>query len=217
MKLLLTSSGFANDATVKTLVELVGKPLVETTIVFVPTASNVESGDKSWFIKDLVQIKGLGFKTISIADISAVEEDVWRPQFEAADVLFFEGGDTYHLMSWVRKSGLEKMLPEMFKSKVWVGVSAGSMILGTDLNLRLSNILYGENVEQEPMRGLGYVDFYFFPHLNSSFFPARVDATVREALKDIPTKTYVLEDGAALKVVDGVVERVGEGQCLEFN
>jgi dipeptidase E len=42
MKLLLTSAGITNKSIANALFELVGKSPEETTIVFIPTASNVE-------------------------------------------------------------------------------------------------------------------------------------------------------------------------------
>lgn len=217
MKLLLTSNGLANESIAKTLFELVGKKPQDTSLVFIPTASNVEPGNKDWFINDLLNIRKQNFKSVAITDISAVSEDVWRPQIEEADVLFFEGGNTYHLMRWLNKSGLTKMLPEFLKTKVYVGVSAGSMVTCADLNLRLSTLIYGDEVETESMAGLGLVDFYFLPHLNSPHFPARMEENLRNAIKEISRKTYALDDGMALKMVDGRVELVGEGKYLEFN
>ena len=172
MKFLLTSGGLTNQAISETLFELVGKKPEDTSLVFIPTASNVETGDKSWFINDLINIKNQGFKSIAIADISAVLEEIWRPQLEEADVLFFEGGNTYHLMRWINKSGLVKLLPELLKSRVYVGLSAGSMVPSPDLALRLSQKIYGDDMEEKPMDGLNFVDFYLLPHLNSPHFPA---------------------------------------------
>ena len=217
MKLLLSSNGFSNQEIANTLFDLVGKKPEDTSLVFVPTASNVEMGDKDWFINDLININKQNFKSIAIADISAVPEKIWRPQFEDADVLFFEGGETYHLMNWVNKSGLAKLLPDMLKTKVYMGLSAGSMITSPDLNLRLSKVIYGEDAAENSMPGLGLVDFYFLPHLNNSHFGARIEATLKDAMKDITRKTYVLDDYSALKVVDGKVEHVGGGEYLEFN
>ncbi len=57
MKLLLTSSGLANKSISNALFELIGKKPEETTIVFIPTASNVEVGDKDWLITDLINLK----------------------------------------------------------------------------------------------------------------------------------------------------------------
>ncbi|TSC70434.1 MAG: peptidase S51 dipeptidase E [Parcubacteria group bacterium Gr01-1014_46] len=98
MKLLLTSGGLTNKSISDALFEMVGKKAEDTKLCFIPTASNVEIGDKDWFINDLINIHKQGFKSVSIVDISAVPENIWRPQMEQADVLFFEGGNTYHLM-----------------------------------------------------------------------------------------------------------------------
>ena len=104
MKLLLTSAGITNPSIAKALFELVGKKPEDTSLVFIPTASNLETGDKTWVADDLRNLKKQNFKAIDIVDISAVEKSVWLPKMEAADVLFFEGGNTYHLMEWMQKS-----------------------------------------------------------------------------------------------------------------
>jgi dipeptidase E len=217
MKLLLTSGGLTNKSIEKALFELVGKKPEDTSLCFIPTASNVEIGDKDWFINDLKNIDKQNFKLVSIVDISAVSEDVWRPQIEEADVLFFEGGNTYHLMRWINKSGLVKILPELLKTKVYVGLSAGSMVTNPDLALRLSQIIYGGDMEEKNMDGLGFVDFYFLPHLNSPYFPARMEENAKKVAGEISKKIYFLDDQSALKVIDGKVEVISEGKYLEFN
>ena len=168
MKLLLTSGGLTNSSIAKALFDLTGKKPEETTLVFIPTASNVEAGDKGWLIADLLNLQKQNFRSIEITDISAVDENIWKTSLENADVLFFEGGNTYHLMRWLNKSGLTKLLPELLKDKVYVGVSAGSMVTNPDLALKLSQQIYEEDMlETEEIAGLNFVDFYFLPHLNS--------------------------------------------------
>jgi dipeptidase E len=218
MKLLLTSAGLTNDSIAHALFELAGKKPEDTSLVFIPTASNVETGDKGWLIDDLVNLKKQGFKLIDIADISAVSEEVWRPKFEKADVLFFEGGNTYHLMEWINKSGLAALLPDLLKTRVYVGVSAGSMVTNKDLMLKTSQMLYGEDLDKtENMAALNYVGFYFLPHLNSEYFTRFRKENLEEAVKGMTEKVYALDDRSALKVVDGNVEIVSEGEYLEFN
>jgi dipeptidase E len=218
MKLLLTSAGISNPSIAKALIDLVGKRPEETTIAFVPTAANVEMGDKGWFISDLARLKDQGFKSIDIADISALEPNVWKQKFEAADVLFFEGGNTYHLMHWMNQSGLTPLLREYLQTKVYVGVSAGSMVVAPDLILKISQIVYGEDLDQtEEMAALGLVDFYVLPHLGSQDFENVTEPIVRKAAANIGRKTYVLDDQSAIKVIDGVAEVVSEGKWFEIN
>jgi dipeptidase E len=218
MKLLLTSAGITNKSIANALFEMVGKKPEDTIVVFIPTASNVETGDKEWLITDLINLQNQNFKEITITDISAVPESVWRPQFEKADVLFFEGGNTYHLMEWINKSGLINILPELLKTKVWVGVSAGSMVLCKDLQLKTSQVIYEEDLEKtENLLALNYVDFYFLPHLNSEWFIKLRKENIEKAVEGMTEKIYCMDDNGAVKVVDGKVEVVTEGEYLEFN
>ena len=217
MKLLLTSGGLTNKLIANALFELVDKESKETSLVFIPTASNVEKGDKSWLIDDLVNLKKQNFKSIEIADISAVDKKIWLPKMEDADVLFFEGGNTYHLIEWVNKSGLKEILPRLLKTRIYVGVSAGSMITNKDLALKLSQIIYEEDYKKENMLGLNFVDFYFLPHLNSEWFLKMREDNIKRATKGMKEKIYALDDGCALKVVDRKVEIIGDGKTIILN
>lgn len=98
MKFLLTSAGITNKSIAKALFELTQKKPQETTVAFIPTASNAEEGDKLWLIEDLISLKELQFKSIEITDISAVDETIWKASLKRADVIYFEGGNDYHLM-----------------------------------------------------------------------------------------------------------------------
>ncbi|OGH48363.1 MAG: hypothetical protein A3G66_04010 [Candidatus Levybacteria bacterium RIFCSPLOWO2_12_FULL_39_17] len=118
MKLLLTSSGKTNKSIESALLELLGKPFEKANLIFVPTAANAEQGDKSWLVDDMNNFRKMNFASFDIVDISAVSKDVWLPSFNKADVLVFGGGNTYHLLNWIKKSGLEKILPELLKTKV---------------------------------------------------------------------------------------------------
>ncbi|MFC1701001.1 Type 1 glutamine amidotransferase-like domain-containing protein [Patescibacteria group bacterium] len=218
MKLLLTSSGITNNSIANALFELTNKKPEETTVVFIPNASNIESGDKDWFITDLINLKKQNFKSIEITDISAVDEKIWKPSLERADVLFFEGGNTYHLMRWLNKSGLSKLLPNLLKDKVYVGVSAGSMVTNPDLALKLSQAIYEEDMlETEELDGLNFVDFYFLPHLNSECFKKMRKDNIEKVGQEINRPIYALDDDSALKIVDGKIEVITEGEWFVIN
>ncbi|MBN2095632.1 MAG: Type 1 glutamine amidotransferase-like domain-containing protein [Candidatus Aenigmarchaeota archaeon] len=218
MKLLLTSMGLTNDSIASALFEMTGKRPEETTLVFIPTASNAEAGDKSWLIADLINLKKLNFKAIEITDISAVDETIWKPSLERADVLFFEGGNTYHLMRWLNKSGLAKALPELLKDKVYVGLSAGSMVTNPDLSLKLSQELFEEDMlETEELKGLNFVDFYFLPHLNSEWFKKVRKENIEKVGQEISRKIYALDDNSALKIIGNKIEVISEGEWFVIN
>lgn len=218
MRLLLTSGGLSNKSIVDALLELTEKSFSELNLAFVPTASNVEKGDKDWLIDDLIRCKNLGFKSIDIVDISAIPRDLWFPRFQEADIFFIEGGNTFHLMYWIEKSGMKELLPELLKTKVYVGVSAGSMVACKSLGLSTSERLYhGEVGKYEKDRGLGLVDFSIRPHLNSPYFPNVNLKNLEEISKDFPDTFYTIDDNTAIKVIDEKMEIISEGKWKRFN
>ncbi|MFA5023983.1 MAG: Type 1 glutamine amidotransferase-like domain-containing protein [Patescibacteria group bacterium] len=218
MKLLLTSYGLANQSIAKALLELVGKPAQETTIVFIPTAMNMARGTKDWFINDLNNIKKQGFKFIDIVDISALPKEVWLPKIENGDVLFFSGGSVPHLMRWLKESGLAELLPELLKTRVYVGISAGSTVTNPDLALsnREKKEYYQEQFGYNGEEALNFVDFYTRPHFNSPkhLFSRKEDS--EKFAQETGKTVYCLDDESALKVVDGKVEVISEGECLKL-
>lgn len=218
MKLLLTSAGLKNQSIVKALFELVGKKPEETSLVFIPTAANVEAGDKGWLIDDLIHCKEQNFKSIEITDIAAVGSDIWLPSLEQADVIFFGGGNPNYLMEQINTSGLAEKLPQLLETRVYAGISAGSMVTSPDMSLRISQMLYDEDWDRSTaMTGLNYVDFHVMPHLNSEYFTKITKENIDTALKGITEKAYALDDQSALKIIDGHVEVVSEGEWASWN
>lgn len=215
MKLLLTSAGLSNPSISKALEGLLGKSTQGVKLAFIPTAANVEPGDKSWMIDDLNNFRKAGFE-VDIVDISAVPKEVWLPRLSEAEVLFLGGGNTFHLMHWVKQSGLQEELPSLLKTRVYAGISAGSCIAGPTIYNSVQN-LFGEKYELEIKEGIGLVDFQFIPHLNSPYFDRIREENLQEAAKDLTEPVYALDDSSALKIVDGKVEVVGEGKYLTFN
>ncbi len=218
VKLLLTSGGITNDTIKNALADLVGKPLDQTSLAFIPTAADVGDHDKSWLIDDMARCKNLGLKLLDIVNIAALPKEQWEPRLQSADILFFSGGNTFHLMYWLDKSGLSKKLPTFLRAKIYVGSSAGSMVAGKNISLSQAKSLYHEDTgRQQDENALGLVDFLFLPHLNSSYFPKVREEILREDTKDIKEQIYALDDNTAVKVDGGKVEVVGEGKYLILN
>ncbi len=219
MKLLLTSNGLSNQSIAKALFEMVGKRAAETKIAFIPTSMNIEKDDKGWFVNDLNNIEKQGLKNFDIVDISALPKEVWLPRLEAADVLFFSGGNTSHLMRWLDESGLTELLPELLKTRVYAGISAGSIVTNPSLALSSKDkqIYYEENFGYKTEKGLGLVDFYVRPHFNSPHFTRASKDYLESIAKDIPGIIYALDDNSALTFVDGNLEIISEGEYLILN
>lgn len=211
MKLLLTSAGFTNSIISDSLAELAGKPFDQLSLAFIPTAANMEDEDKQWLIEDLYRCKKLGFEAIDVIDVAAIPEECWQLRLQKADVILIGAGDTTYLLEQIRTSGLADQLSKLLDSKVYVGISAGSMIVGPPIARELSEELFGEEGT-----GLDFVDFLVKPHLNSPYFPERSPEGMKATFTNPPRTAYVLDDNSAVMVDGDKTEVVSEGEWYKF-
>lgn len=218
MKLLLTSGGLANDSIIKALSELVHKPFNELKLAFIPTASNLEAGDKRWLIKDLEACKNLNFLSIDIVDISALPKTIWQKRLEDSDIILVEGGNTYHLMYWLNHSGLAQIITELLKTRVYIGISAGSLIatpciINANSEKQLA-IDIGDTIYDD---GLSLVNFMIAPHIKSSYFLDYTFEKLEQEAKDYKHPIYGLDNNSAIKIDGDKVEIISEGEWKKFN
>ena len=179
---------------------------------------NAARGSKDWYINDLYNIKRQGFKFIDIVDISALPKEICLSKIENGDVLFFSGGSTYHLMYWLKKSGLAELLPELLKTRVYVGISAGSIVTNPAVAYPDGGKkrYYEENFGHCNDEALNLVDFYIYPHFNSPKHQNSNEENLKKTAEETKKNVYGLDDESALKVVDGLVTIVSEGNCLKL-
>ena len=218
MKLLLTSSGITNKSIEKALLGLLGKPFKNASLIFVPTAANAEEGDKSWLVDNMYNFKKLGFASFDIIDIVSVSKDIRLRSFNKADILVFGGGNVEYLLKCISRSGLRKLLPKFLETKIYVGISAGSMITAKNISLSSSSVLYYEQTGSlKNTKGLGFIDFELWPHLNSVWFPKVRLPYLTNLANKIPHAFYAIDDSTAIKVADKKISVVSEGQWKKFN
>ncbi len=212
LKLFLTSSGITNRSLSNALKKLVKNRKIR--IAFIPTSANTaRSTNKSWLIRNLNDCLKLG--TVDIVDISALNKRIWLPRLKAANVILMGGGDTVHLMKCINKSGLKKELPSLLKRRIYVGISAGSMILAPKISAS-SDFLYNRNPNNAPA-GLGYVDFNFRSHFNEDNYPRLRDKNLRKLSKKLKGDLYALDNNSGLLCIDGKIEIVSEGRWKKYS
>lgn len=210
MKLLLTSGGLSNQTLKDALLSLVNKPANELKITFIPTAQNVESGDKTWLIDQLIRIKELNPQQIDIVDFTAIPKEVWLEKLREADVIFVNGGNTNYLMQSSNKFGFSEEIHKLLENNVYVGSSAGSYIATPDIR-------FNSDYEQGVFKGLGLVNFGLQVHYKNPKFPlADSYEKVAERVKGCPYRVYVLDDQMAVKVEDDKIDVIGEGEYEIF-
>src|SRR5260221_7198877 len=181
MKFLLTSAGIKNDSIRHALVDLLGKPIAESSALCIPTANYAQRGGagNAWrFISGRepeTPMCELGLKSLGVLELTAlpsIDKELWVPMIRETDVLLVNGGDTLYLCYWMRQSGLADLLPSL--RAVYVGLSAGSVVMAPNIGKRF--------VGWTPPTGgdetLGLVDFAMFPHVDNEMLP---DFTMADA------------------------------------
>jgi dipeptidase E len=214
MKLLLTAAGISNTSIHDALVDLLGKPVAEASALFVPTAIYAlpNGGDIARRV-----INGslgapfceLGWKSLGLLELTAlpgIKRELWVPLLQETDALLVGGGDCQYLCYWMQQSGLADLLPLLLNKTVYVGLSAGSMIM-----TRYGTTYGNHTLPPESDRSLGLFDFALHPHLDYELFPDNSLANLEKLAATIPVPSYLIDDETAIKIVDGVVEVVSEG------
>lgn len=221
MKLLLTSGGVKNQSIEDALVELLGKPIAESSALCIPTAMYAHPAvgpgtGPSRFISGNTdnRMVELGWKSMGVLELTALpslDEEMWVPLVQQTDALLVGGGDVLYLCHWMRESGLADLLPSLTET-VWVGLSSGSMVMTPQVGK--------DFIQWRPPSGdvstLGLVDFSICPHVNGDGMPGNSAAEAEGWAATIAGPAYAVDDQTAFKVPNGEVEVISEGHWKRF-
>ncbi len=226
MKLLLTSNGLSNTSIANALEELVAKPRDQIKVAFIPNAGfpvdDFKHDSRDWLVNDLYRIKEFcGF--IDIVSLADLTNNQIVERLEYADVIFVGGGNAFYLSYMMEKTGLFDALPKLLETRVYAGISAGSMIATQSLRsasgaIKNTDKFYDEEYDEMGPEGRSagrtakLVDFVVRPHLNSKSFPKIRGDFLEEIAKDVAVPLYAIDDMSAIKVIDSTIEVVSEGE-----
>jgi dipeptidase E len=241
-KLLLTSSGISNPSIHDALVDLLGKPISESSALFIPTAMyafprHAAMAWKAFFGKANSPLCELGWKSLGVLELTSlpsIAERDWVSMVEETDAVLVWGGDPLYLAQWMRNSGLADLLSSLRTELVYVGVSAGSMAVSTTFAETYTeppsgnrDLLSSEDVVfSTPQgeinrvlvtaKGAGMVDFAVIPHLDHEDHPDASLANAEKWAAMLSVPVYAIDDQTAIKVIEGDVEVISEGYWRLF-
>jgi len=223
------------------LVDLLGKPIAESNALFIPTAIYPfpGGGGGAWNAmcgKATSPLCQLGWKSLGLLELTAlpsIDKKAWVPSVEQTDALLVWGGDPVYLSYWMKHSGLADLLPSLRPETVYVGVSAGSIAMASMFGetyfdppkcsgerLSSEDIVFARPEGEITMtlvmaEGVGLVDFAIIPHVE--YDDHQDVANAEKWAGRLPVPTYAIDDETAVKVIDGTVEVVSEGNWKLFN
>ena len=191
---MLTSAGFENPKVSEEFLKLVGKPANQIKIIFIPTAS-ITKEELFYVGKSIEELESVGITKSNIHELQ-IDQKISYAEVKDFDVMYVCGGNTFHLLQRIRKFGFDNILKKFIDAnKVYLGVSAGSIIMGPNIELAK----FGDkNVGGlKDFTGLNYIDEAIAPH-----FTEADRAPLNKFQKTVKYKIKPLTDNQVLLVTD---------------
>lgn len=111
----------------------------------------------------------------------------------------------------MKQSEVASLLPSW--KGVYVGLSAGSMVMTP----RIGEAFVGWRASDEQSdETLGFVDFSIFPHLDHDMLPGNTSRDAAEWAETLQSPAYAIDDETAIRVKDGKVDVISEGNWKKF-
>lgn len=183
-KIVLTSCGVIDSNLKEQFYELLNKDISKVKLLFITIAVDGEKDtDRTWLEEEYASILDLGIKEENITEFH-YEENV---DFSSYDIIYMIGGNTFYLLKELREKNLdEKIIQAINNGVIYIGSSAGSIILGKTIETALP---YDENwVNLVDFEGLKIVDGIIIPHAN------RKQDFIKEAKEKYSDKIIELYD-----------------------
>lgn len=234
MKLFLSSSGLRINIYEKDFLKLLDKPANQTRVAFIPTAADPED-DKSYVQKSIDELKEIGITEIEEIDLKYENEKSLMKRLSKTDVIYVNGGNTFYLLQWVRKSGFDKVVKNLLKKgKIYFGTSAGSYIACPTIEMATwqcgktskksftcpSTIQKLVECTHQDRNKVGMKDFKalnLVPFLITAHYTDDYKEIVEKESKKIKYTVIALRDNQAIVVKDEKYEIIGKGKKIVFN
>ncbi len=213
MKLLLTSNGITNTYIEREFLHLLKKPARENKVIFVTTAAFGQENNPIWLESYRAKLREYGIIQIEDLDIKGKTEKELRKILSSSDIIFVNGGNTFYLLRYIHESGFDKVIPDLLnKGKIYIGVSAGSIIACPTIETALWEPADKNDVGLKGFAGLKLINFLISPH-----FKEEKRESIEKEVSNTRYPTISLTDKQAVLCVDGKYKIVGEGEKITFN
>lgn len=211
MKLLLTSAGIRTPELAAMLADLVGKPLQTVNVAVINEAAAVEPGDKRWFLDEMHTLSETIGGEMDFVNLLALDRSTVEQRLDFADVIYVVGGATDYLMTVFQQTGFNDLLTrKLLREKVYVGSSAGSMVLGRRITTDAYTQVYRAGERDFGVNEyLALTDFALFPHLDSQLWLRNRTEVIRDVATGFNYPIYAVKDTQAVVLNDARVFLVG--------
>src|SRR3989344_4527571 len=212
-RLLLTSQGIQPELE-DVFLSCLGEAPERKRVSFITTAARGEGTYyPKWMDIYKKQLEGCGIKNIEEMDLKGKTPRDTRQALSDKEIIFVNGGNTFYLLHWARKSGFFELLPELLKEgKFYVGVSAGSYIVCPTIEAATWKRQDRNMIGLKDLTGLNLIPFLISAHFEEKYRP-----TIERAARNTAYPIVALYDTQAVLVEDSIYKVVGTGKREFFN
>ena len=199
IKLLLTSTGFVNKNISKVFLKLVNKSASNIKVLFIPIASRSKE-ELHYVAESRKELISLGIKEDNIFNLE-IDNKPDLKELNKLDVIYVCGGNTFYLLHKLKETGFYDIIKDLVrKNKIYVGVSAGSIVVGPDI--KIASIGDKNDIKLKNFMGLCLTKTIVSPH-----FCNKERGAIEKFRKTTNFRVVPLNDMQALLVL-GDKERV---------
>lgn len=207
MKFLFISRGISSRAH-KRLEDLVGKPAHATKVVYVTTPANIYPPNAPWLLEAEQELKEFGYQVERFDIENAYHNQIDSyTYFDAKDVIFISGGNTFYFMYWVQKTNFADIIRKFLeRDGVYVGASAGVTCQIADLT-PIAELDDPNKAPEKITSGMQLTNAVVIPHWGNPKYQDKLK-TAAKYYQDRGIKVTPLRDGEALIVIDDDTELI---------
>ncbi|ANU10956.1 peptidase E [Planococcus antarcticus DSM 14505] len=179
-RILLTSNGFGTEQIKQKFLMLLPKPASAIKAVIITTASPEKEASKS-AVKAKQDLIEMGVVHVTFFDFEYESPKA----LGSYDAVFLNGGNPFQLLYWLKKSGGSEIMNELAQQKtVFVGASAGAMVLGGSIEVAGFFKPELNTLKLADFNALGLTEKLLFPHYDrEDLFPDGIGRTIEQRIK----------------------------------
>ncbi|MDD4409737.1 MAG: Type 1 glutamine amidotransferase-like domain-containing protein [Candidatus Pacebacteria bacterium] len=203
MKLYLTSNGLEDRYVADYFRKIVLSEDLENTSFLIVSVQDSES-DSFYLQKTKDELRRIGAVDIDVFELRD-KEFVTTKEY---DVIYVCGGNTFAYLDRIKRTGLDEFITNSVRSNrsIYVGVSAGSIVAGPDIELSG----WGSNgdtndIGLKDLKGLGLTDVLTYPH-----YSIQEEEGLKEFEKQNGYKIMRLTDSQALFIDNDAISIVSQ-------
>lgn len=179
-KVFLTSNGFFTELMKKDFLSVIRERLSNPKAVIITTASPHKEANK-YAVKAKNDFVKMGIKQVEFLEVE-YEEAIKVQQY---NIVYINGGNPFRLLYHMKKSGVGSILKDLAKQNtVFVGVSAGAVILGPSIDVVNNFTPEMNKIEMNDLTALAITEKVIFPHYDrEDIFKDNSGKSIEDRLK----------------------------------